>query len=190
MFGQADSAQGHLQKQGIDRGDIFLFFGWFRRVQQRNGLFLYQPGARDIHMLFGWLEVGEIWSMSEDKDLQIPDWAKDHPHVVNGSFKKNTIYITAQTATGFAAGTFRSAVEELILTREDKTRSRWRLPHWFYPSEGKSQLSYHSNIARWTQYENYAYLRSVGRGQEFVLDTKDYPEAVDWANDLIAKNAY
>jgi hypothetical protein len=42
---------------------------------------------------------------------------------------------------------------------------------------------------RWDQDENYAYLRSAYPGQEFVLDTNDYPEAVDWASELIENNA-
>src|SRR5882672_3061274 len=72
MFGQADAAQRHLHKQGIACGDIFLFFGWFRRVEQLDGRYRYQAGAPDLHMLFGWLQVGEIWRVSEDKDLHIP----------------------------------------------------------------------------------------------------------------------
>ena len=188
LFGQADAAQRHLYKQGIARGDIFLFFGWFRRVEQRDGRFRYKRGAPDLHMMFGWLKVGEILRMSDDKDLSIPEWAKDHPHVTNKALKENTIYVAAGTDSGYEAGTFRSAVEQLILTRENSSRSRWRLPTWFYPSKEKSELSYHSNPARWKQGQHYVELQSVGRGQEFVLDTKDYPEAVDWVNDLIAKN--
>jgi hypothetical protein len=172
----------------VTEGDIFLFFGWFRRVEQRDERFRYQPGAPDLHMLFGWLEVGEIWRVSEDKDLHIPDWARGHPHATT-PYGENTIYVADRNDAGYEGGTFRSAVDELILTREDHTRSRWRLPKWFYPPEGKSRLSYHSNLARWTQDENHAYLQSVGRGQEFVLDTEDYPEAVGWAKGLVANHA-
>ncbi len=42
---------------------------------------------------------------------------------------------------------------------------------------------------QWQLDQNYVYLQSVARGQEFVLDTHDYPEAVDWAKRLIAENA-
>ena len=198
MFGQADAAQRHLHKMKVTKGDLFLFFGWFRRVEQRDGRFRYQPGAPDLHILFGWLKVGEIWRKvgetwqdSEDKILDIPDWAKEHPHLsstFNPNFKENTIYVAAETPTGFDAGTFKYAVDELILTREGQSRSRWRLPSWFYPSEGKPPLSYHSNPGRWTPHGSEAHLQTVGRGQEFVLDTQDYSEAVKWVDDLIAKN--
>lgn len=194
MFGQSDAAQRHLHKMNVMEGDIFLFFGWFRRVEQHDGRFRYQPSAPDIHMLFGWLKVGEIWRQirevwrdSKDKELDIPEWAQDHPHA-SADWSGNTIYV-AQSDTGHAAGTFRSATDELILTRKGDTRSRWCLPKWFHPSRRKSTLSYHSNLGRWDQDKNHAYLQSVGRGQEFVLDTKDYPEAVDWAEGLMARNA-
>ena len=33
MLGQAGIAQGHLNKQGVGSGDVFLFFGLYRRVE-------------------------------------------------------------------------------------------------------------------------------------------------------------
>jgi len=33
---------------------------------------------------------------------------------------------------------------------------------------------------------NIAYLHSVGKGQEFVLDLDHYPEAVGWLADLVS----
>jgi hypothetical protein len=198
MFGQADAAQQHLRNMKVTKEDIFLFFGWFRRVERRDGRFCYQREAPHLHMIFGWLKVGEVWRKageiwhdSEDKILDIPNWAKEHPHLsptFNPNVKENTIYVAAETSTGFDAGTLKYAVGELMLTREGESRSRWRLPSWFYPSEGKSSLSYHSNGARWTPHENEAHLQTVGRGQEFVLDTEEYPEAVEWVNDLIETN--
>ena len=197
MFGQADASQRHLHKMHVGIGDTFVFFGWFRRVERRDGRFHYQREAPDLHMMFGWLKVGEVWrkvgrtwQTSEEKPLDVPEWAREHPHL-NAEFRDNTIYVADSNSTGYAAGTFKYAVDELILTREDESRrrSRWRLPSWFYPSEGKSRLTYHSNPARWTQGESHAYLQSVGRGQEFVLDMEQYPEAVGWVNELIAKNA-
>lgn len=196
MFGQADAAQRHLQKMHVGIGDTFVFFGWFRRVERRGARFHYQREAPDLHMMFGWLKVGEVWQKvdqtwqtSEGKTIDVPDWAKEHPHI-SAEFRDNTIYVAESNSMGYAAGAFKYAVDELILTREDESRrrSRWRLPSWFYPSEGKSRLTYHTNPARWTQDENHAYLQSVGRGQEFVLDTEEYPKAVGWVNDLIEKN--
>ena len=58
-LGQTGSAQGHLRNEGIDHGDLFLFFGWYRRVESVAGRWRFQPGAPDLHVLFGWLEVDE-----------------------------------------------------------------------------------------------------------------------------------
>ena len=200
MFGQADAAQKHLCKMKIARNDIFLFFGWFRRVEQRDGRYHYQRKAPDLHVMFGWLRVGEVWQKvgetwqdSEHKILDIPDWAKEHPHLsstFSPKFKENTIYVAADAPNGFAAGTLKYAVNDLILTRADESRrSRWRLPSWFYRSGGKPPLSYHSNPDRWKPHGKEVHLQSVGRGQEFVLDIEDDPEATRWVHDLIAKNA-
>lgn len=187
LFGQADSAQRHLDNHGVEPGDIFLFFGWFRRVEEWNGRFRFKPGAPNIHMFFGWLQVGAIWRLWKDA-CRVPDWASEHPHV-SADYRTNTIYVAADTGTTYNAGTFHSYTDQLVLTTPGKSRSRWRLPKWFYPPDGRSVLTYHGNRSRWTFAENYADLQSVGRGQEFVLDTDDYPEAIDWAKGLIAENA-
>ena len=34
LFGQDSAAETHLRNQGVGTGDIFLFFGLFRRVEQ------------------------------------------------------------------------------------------------------------------------------------------------------------
>ena len=51
---------------------------------------------------------------------------------------------------------------------------------------GKPPLTYHPDLGRWRTDANHAYLRSVGRGQEYVLDLAHYPEAVEWLTDLVA----
>jgi len=188
LFGQADAAQRHLDKHGVGPGDIFLFFGWFREVEQYAGRFRFRPAAPDLHIFFGWLEVGDVWRLGKDS-YSVPDWASMHPHVAANYGSTNTIYVAAGTDTAYAAGTFRSVVDQLVLTAPASNRSFWRLPKWFYVSERGSGLSYHSNPGRWQLDQNCVYLQSVARGQEFVLDTHDYPEAVDWAKRLIAENA-
>lgn len=189
LLGQADAAQRHLDKHGVGPGDIFLFFGWFREVEQRDDRFRFKPDAPDLHLFYGWLEVGDVWRLGKGA-YGVPDWATMHPHVTANYGPTNTVYVAAGTDTAYAAGTFRLVADPLKLTVPDqKNRSFWRLPKWFYPSQGRSALSYHSDLSRWRLDENYAYLRSVKRGQEFVLDAQDYPEAADWAKRLIEQNA-
>ena len=34
IFGQIDVAERHLENQGVTVGDIFMFFGWFRKTEE------------------------------------------------------------------------------------------------------------------------------------------------------------
>ena len=36
-FGQDSAAASHLRNQGVSRGDLFLFFGWFRHTEEVEG---------------------------------------------------------------------------------------------------------------------------------------------------------
>ncbi len=51
IFGQVDAAQSVLAREGVGPGDLFLFFGWFRRVTAAAGRFRYVPGAPDLHVM-------------------------------------------------------------------------------------------------------------------------------------------
>lgn len=55
--GQIDSAQGHLAKHGVSEGDLFLFFGWFRRVEEGPSGWRFAPGLPDLHLIYGWLSL-------------------------------------------------------------------------------------------------------------------------------------
>jgi hypothetical protein len=54
-FGQAGAAQAHLDNRRVGIGDIFLFFGWFRRTVMLIGHRGYESAAADLHVIFGWL---------------------------------------------------------------------------------------------------------------------------------------
>src|SRR4051812_19294963 len=43
-FGQALAAESHLVAQGVEPGDLFLFFGWFRQIDTN---WRYVRGAPD-----------------------------------------------------------------------------------------------------------------------------------------------
>jgi hypothetical protein len=47
----------------------------------------------------------------------------------------------------------------------------------------------HSNPTRWTPEGSTVLLSTVGRGQEFVLDSGEYPEVLPWAASLLAMGA-
>jgi len=43
-------------------------------------------------------------------------------------------------------------------------------------------------VSRWTPGEGHVLLHSAGRGQEFVFDCQEYPEALAWLSDLLCLN--
>ena len=53
------------------------------------------------------------------------------------------------------------------------------------PKGGRPPLSYHGQPKRWAEDGSRVTLRSVAKGQEFVLDVHAYPEAEVWMRDLI-----
>lgn len=194
LFGQDGAAQSHLANQGVGVGDLFLFFGWFRAVEWVRGHWRFVKNAPDLHLLYGWLQVGAILTGAQLAE-ELPVWAVGHPHCVGGRGVRNTLYLandqltTAGQATAFpGAGYFPNYRDLCCLTAPRQLRTYWRLPRWFYPMEDKPPLSYHTDRTRWSCDDDYTYLRSAMRGQEFVLDTKHYPEAIGWLKTLLSSS--
>ncbi len=193
LFGQAGAAQAHLAGAGVTAGDLFLFFGWFRRVEETQDGWRYVRHAADLHALFGWLKVGEIWKVEQEPPKRLC-WTAYHPHVnPHRALTHNTLYIAA---AGFGlpgvdhevggAGVFPRYRKELCLSAPGYRRSVWQLPFWFYPSAGRKPLSYHEVEGRWLRQSQQVLLRTTAPGQEFVLDCADYPEAAAWLAELFA----
>jgi len=134
--------------------------------------------------------VGEVWHVDRRLRRQAPSWARSHPHVAADLGPTSFLYVAADGEDGEPdAGVFPTLVDELILTARAETRRHWRLPGWFHPEDRPSALSYHGRAWRWERRGRHVLLTTVGRGQEFVLDAADYPEADDWARNLIAVGA-
>lgn len=195
LFGQVDSAQSHLDNRGVGVGDLFLFFGWFRRTVEVDGRLTFGRAAPDLHVIFGWLQVGCMLRPTSEPGF-IPRWAAEHPHVLRARSMamNNTLYVASRnlqlpTVPGSMSGggVFPRQSPVLTLTAPARGRSLWRLPGWFYPTAGRSTLSYHSDPRRWRRDRANCYVQSVGRGQEFVLDLDHFPEAFDWLRDLFAE---
>ncbi|MFX0139394.1 MAG: hypothetical protein ACFFDN_37485 [Candidatus Hodarchaeota archaeon] len=197
IFGQTGVAQGHLRKNRIQPGDIFLFFGLFRDVTNTSLNFEWNKRKRLRHVLWGWLQVDEILKVDNCPPSRY-SWARYHPHFYTGLEKDNAIYIARRylELPGIrkkklsGAGTFLYFSEQLALTEKTSTKpSQWELPKWLYPRDGKSPLTYHSNMARWQLTKKGTKLSTVSRGQEFIFDTEKYPEAIGWVKNLLVINA-
>jgi hypothetical protein len=186
LFGQVNQAQGHLANQRVGVGDVFLFFGWFKDVQERDGRYEFRPGAPDLHVLFGWLEVGDVWR-GRTGPCEAPQWASSHPHVAAMPGRRaNTIYVASDGNLPHGGGVFPKRHEDLVLTAPSAPRATWRLPEWFCAGGKRPKLTYHPGQTNWAVDGEHVLLQSARRGQEFVLDADDYPEAVTWARRLIS----
>jgi len=199
-FGQAGAAQSHLAHHGVGPGDLFLFFGWFRGCVRESGQLRYARRAPDLHALFGWLEVGELVRVSELGARELP-WARRHPHLSGERGIGNTLYLAADrlTASGGAsarakglpgAGLFPRFERRLCLTARPGAvpRGLWKLPEWIHTPGRTPLLTHHLDPRRWTQTPGGWLLRTVGRGQEFVIDldrVRDPAKAVAWLRELI-----
>ena len=160
-----------------------------------NGKFCYQPSAQDIHCLFGWLQVGAVYHPGMD-DKVLPEWTFDHPHVQDADYYRadssnNTLYVASQhlclpglRRSVAGGGIFPRFSGNLQLTAPGHQRSTWRLPDFFYPTGNMPPLSYHVDPNRWSRDKKGVILRTVGRGQEFVLDCDYYPKSLDWIKEI------
>ncbi|ODS35342.1 hypothetical protein BEH94_04025 [Candidatus Altiarchaeales archaeon WOR_SM1_SCG] len=184
-FGQINGAQTHLRNEGVKEDDLFLFFGWFKRTKFENGSLKFDEHEPDLHIIFGYLQIGE--KKQVNNGTKIPDWMQNHPHareeyrkISNRKSNNNKIYVARDNLTWdeskSGAGVFKFN-EKLILTKTGFSRSRWELPEFFK----KAIISYHSEES-WKK----EYFQSAPIGQEFII--KDNGEVENWAKEIINNN--
>ena len=182
IFGQANAAQSELDNLEVQKGDLFLFFGWFKNVGKKG---------TDVHHLFGWLQIDEIIKGEKDIKNYLKLKKLDHPHGFKdvSRYKNNTLYLGANELTlnrrktskrGY--GLFKKTHRDLILTEENKTRSNWQFPNDF-----KNSKNLFMNRLKWSDPKKVK-LSYRGYGQEFVLNVEANPKIASWAFKLIHKH--
>jgi len=182
---------------GVGIGDLFLFFGWFREVDETDGQLQYSRSAPHLHVIFGWLQIGKML-MPGLNDGAVPEWLAEHPHVCHADTwresHQNTVYVSSKQLVLPrlkrvipGAGIFKTFDKRLQLTAPGMGRSTWRLPACFHPTAGQLPLSFHSDESRWRKNGEDVLLKTVARGQEFVLDLDCYPSAaMKWVRALFS----
>ncbi|NNK15048.1 MAG: hypothetical protein HKP52_12490 [Desulfofustis sp.] len=196
IFGQRGAAQGHLRNQRVGPGDLFLFYGLFKETDKEESKYRWKKSAVARHIIWGWLQVDEIFEVTPDLAVKY-GWMSYHPHFEHADDRNNVIYLSKQIlkAPGSEArpgsGVFSHINPALLLSsaRWGSGASSWELPGWCYPKKGVYPLSYHGKMERWQRSGATTLLRAVPRGQEFVLDTVHYPEAIEWVSSLLTLNA-
>lgn len=184
-LGQDGAAQGHLTKQRVQPGDLFLFWGLFRAVEKHTGKWRY-TGAPE-HRIFGWLHIDEIVALGPDGThaLQRFPWLDQHPHARHGWGTNNTLYVASEgfSVQSRAIPGFGVLQQGRRLSRMGSLRpSEWSTPAWLNPKTGGTGMSYNP-IDRWAEDR----LRTAARGQEFVADIGERADAAAWLGDLFSE---
>ena len=194
-FGQVDSPQTELTNQRISSGDLFLFFGWFREVEEvSGGMWRYAAGAPDVHRLFGWLQVSDILPVGADTASAVKDrpWLCAHPHVNGRSWPaNNTIYVSARklridgTEIGVDGGGVFSRADGRRHTLTSmrcagKGRTHWELPWTMWSAWRHRRPNQPDQYCKREQ--SSVHVDVLGQGQEFVFDAT--PKVIEWVLEL------
>jgi hypothetical protein len=190
-LGQHGIAQGHLRKQGVRAGDLFLFWGLLRAVD--NGL---RWVGRLEHHIWGWMQVGDVVPVDDVVRGGGEEWrwASPHPHLAFPPDPANTLYVASKnlsfpgvtTGSRRGHGTFEAVAASRRLTAPGAgSPLDWSLPAGFLP-RGRPPLTHHHDPARWSTYRGRALLRAASRGQEFILDLELYPDVLEWVAGILS----
>lgn len=184
IFGQKNTAAWHLLKKNVHEGDLFLFFGWFKEAEKIDGEYRYKINAKDLHVIFGYLQIGQIIKTAELE--KIPHYLRNHAHTHEKRINEesNTMFVARERLAWneniSGAGIF-NFDESLILTKDGMSRTQWKLPDFFRNLE----ISYHPKKSKKYGWKE-DYFQSATRGQEFVIEENTQVE--EWAKNLINKN--
>ena len=186
LFSQCKAAQSHLENKNVTEGDLFLFFGSFRKTKydrENRGKLVFDRKDREKHIIFGYFQIGKIIKVNEGTKL--PRWMLYHPHTIRErrKVKNNTIYVARKRLSwnsSLPGAYFFNYSKNLVLTKEGCPKSYWNLPTFFRNLE----ISYHSN----NSWKSDGTFKSAGRGQEFVIEENEKVE--EWAKNLIEENFY
>jgi hypothetical protein len=174
-FGQMNAALSHLRNQKVSVGDIFLFFGWFRETVIIDGHLQYKKDGMDAHIIYGYLQIGEIINRKED----VPVFIKDHPHFMYNdawASNQNAIFLPTNklsiqpSLNGCDVLDYR---RDRVLTKDGMSRRYWDLPVIF------KDVTISYNTKSWLN----DCFKSAGRGQEFVMDAT--PQIIEWVKRII-----
>jgi len=175
LFGQTGGAQGHLSKNDIKKGDLFLFFGWFKETEYVDDVLKYKKNAPDLHVVFGYMQIGDIYSDYS----KFPTELLYHPHAQKRfENEKNNVIYKATPQLSFLPSVSGSGClnyhPDLVLTKKDHSRSKWELPSLFNGLD----ITYHTKKSFVSDY-----FQSAAKGQEFIVEENILVN--EWAKDLI-----
>lgn len=181
-FGQIGSSSSYLLNTvGLQPGDIFLFFGNFRRVEEVDGKyrFVRRTGVfyqdNPIQLIWGYLQVGEIITDGVKIKARYP-W---HPHSKRDRLREKTnILVVPRKHLSFSpsrpgCGLLRFDLRR-VLTKLGANKATWK----FNSVYGQRNI-----IAKNRRNNSKTGVFYPGIWQELGL--KDTPETTAWAKEVI-----
>jgi hypothetical protein len=191
-FGQSSSSQTELKNREVQKGDLFLFFGWFRKAcESISGSFYFDKDEPDLHAIWGWLQIEKYLDLNDCTQHEMArKIAAHHPHVLRSeNGKANCLYVAEKNLTFLpncvGAGTFTEFRDGLRLSDmqtdlppRKRLRSRWRLPAFFE----KVAMTHLPHLDKWEHIDISIVGKGArGRGQEFIFETKGHEaEVAKW----------
>jgi hypothetical protein len=190
VLGQTGSSLGHLQKQGIGRGDLFLFFGWYQPVERVGPRWSYVRSVRPVHALWGWLQVGAIYAHT-DVPAEAASWLAYHPHLQRSARMQHTLFIASDALHIEGrrlpgAGYFPVSSPRRVLTAPGENMSVWRFPSWMHPAAERARFSYIHDGSRWREGGSGVQVQTVGKGQEIVMTPTDGAIVERWLDEIFS----
>ena len=193
LFGQTGAAEQHLRNQEVGPGDLFLFFGWFREAEQREGA--WRRVGPEEHCLWGGLQIEASHLVTDAELAGKLKWAAHHPHVAHWDrYDRNNRVYRARRRLSFApdlpgAGVFRWHPGLTLTQRcgEAVTRREWCLPGFVR----RTGLTYNQvDGPRCPASRGCVHMSSAAIGQEFVMPAhrpfrrSERPEVGEWLGKL------
>lgn len=171
-LGQAGNAAAELRE--VQPGDFFIFFGNFRQAERINGKFQFVKGSKEMHVIWGYLKVQEIYSKAQIQKGAVTENVKYHPHFRDADFTEQSHnFIFASDIDNSRVFPFS---EQLILS--DISQKSYKKSFWkaipFLEPQSKRIKKVKSGL--WN---------SGGRGQEFVCEIKNSQKFDQWFSNLI-----
>jgi len=200
FFGQQGNVQSELRNRDVTKGDVFLFFGIFQRVNSKRKKWIYDKNFPPCHVIFGWMQIGEVVDLTDNKNveklLRKYLFLKEHPHIECKEFyKNNTIYIPSykliidgKPVYNKGSGKFLFKESRILNNSNTPKLTEWKLP--YYLSDEKAFLN--KRLKFKTTNDKYCILK-VQRGQEYIYDldklsTKNKNKVLDYLLKLICEN--
>ncbi len=181
-FGQISASASYLiNTVALSPGDVFLFFGNFRRVEEIDGRYRFVRRTGDfyqdktIQLIWGYLQVGEIITDAKEIADRFP-W---HPHAARYRLRESTnMLIVPRKCLSFSpsrsgCGLLRYDIRR-VLTKRGENKATWK----FNKVYGQRNI-----IAKHRRNMSATGVYYLGIWQELGL--KDSPETTSWAKEII-----